>query len=275
MRLLLWRFIIKYDSRMNNKSAEEYAKELRLAYSQRIAIEPLREAIGVDNIDLAYDIQNANTLFRMNNGARLIGKKIGLTSEAVQTQLGVDQPDFGMLFDDMEVLNGGAVSMSELMQPKAEAEIAFVLAEDLDDDRLTVMDLIAAIDYAVPAIEIVGSRIRDWDIKITDTVADNASASHFVIGHRPRTLDEFDMVSTQMSMTKNGTVVSEGSGAACLGSPLNATLWLAKKMVELGSPLQAGELILSGAVGPMTNVVAGDKLVASFEGLGKVSISFR
>lgn len=257
-----------------SKSAEDYASGLRAAYKERTAIEPLRHEIGIENLEFAYDIQNANTLFRMNNGARMIGKKIGLTSDAVQAQLGVGQPDFGILFDDMELLNGRSVSMSELMQPKAEAEIAFVLAEDLDDDRITIMDLIAAIDYAVPAIEIVGSRIINWDIKITDTIADNASASHFVIGHRPRTLDEFDMVNTKMTMTKNGVVVSEGSGAACLGSPLNATLWLAKKMMELGNPLQAGELILSGAVGPMTQVKEDDMLVASFEGFGEVSIAF-
>jgi len=256
------------------KTATQYALDLRNAYKHKTAIEPLRNDIGIEDLAFAYEIQNANTAFRMNNGARLIGKKIGLTSDAVQSQLGVDQPDFGILFDDMEVLNGRSVSISQLMQPKAEAEIAFVLAEDLDDDKLTIMDLIAAIDYAVPAIEVVGSRIRDWDIKITDTIADNASASHFVIGHRPRTIDEFDMVSTIMTMTKNGVVVSEGSGAACLGSPLNATLWLARKMIELGNPLQAGELILSGAVGPMTGVAAGDKLVASFEGFGDVSLSF-
>jgi len=160
------------------------------------------------------------------------------------------------------------------MQPKVEAEIAFVLAEDLDMDNMTIIDLIASIDYALPAIEIVGSRIENWNIKICDTIADNASASHYVLGHRPRTLDEFDMVGCKMKMTKNGTIVSEGHGGACLGSPLNATLWLANKMVELGQPLQAGELILSGAVGPMTAVAAGDKIHAEIEGLGGVSVSF-
>lgn len=203
-----------------------------------------------------------------------MGKKIGLTSDAVQAQLGVDQPDFGILLDDMEVLNGRSVSMSELLQPKAEAEIAFVLGEDLDFDRLTIIDLISAIDYALPAIEIVGSRIKNWDIKITDTIADNASASHFVVGHSPRTLDEFDLVNTKMVMTKNTNIVSEGSGKACLGSPLNSMLWLAKKMMDLGNPLQAGELILTGSLGPMTDVGVGNMVEASFEGLGSVSVTF-
>jgi len=254
--------------------AENFAEQLRNAYSTRTAIAPLREQIGVSDLDLAYAIQNINTRFRLDDGARIIGKKIGLTNKIVQAQLGVDQPDFGMLFDDMEVLNGLSISVKELMQPKVEAEVAFVLSEDLDDENLTIVDLISCIDYAVPAIEIVGSRIENWNIKITDTIADNASASHFVIGHTPRTLDEFDVVGCTMKMKKNGEIVSEGNGAACLGSPLNATLWLANKMVEMGNPLEAGELIFSGAVGPMVNINAGDHIEVEIGGLGKVSVSF-
>lgn len=254
--------------------ANEFALRLRKAYLDKTAIAPLREEIGVEDIALAYEIQNINTAFRLDNGARIVGKKVGLTSLAVQKQLGVDQPDFGMLFNDMEILNGLSISMGELMQPKAEAEIAFVLGEDLDEDNLTSVDIINAIDYALPAIEIVGSRIENWNIKITDTVADNASASHFVVGHTPTTLDEFDMVKCKMSMFANGVLASEGTGAACLGSPLNAVLWLANKMIELGNPLQAGEVIFSGALGPMVPINAGDHLVADFEGLGSVSVSF-
>lgn len=254
--------------------AKHYAQQLREAYTQRSPIAPLREHIGIEDLSLAYDIQEINSLIRIDEGARVVGKKIGLTSIAVQQQLGVDQPDFGILFDDMEVLNGLSVSMRDLLQPKVEAEIAFVLAEDLDIDNLTIVDLMSCIDYVLPAIEIVGSRIADWNIKITDTIADNASASHYVIGHRPRTLDEFDVVTCGMTMTKNDEVVSTGNGASCLGSPLNATLWLAKKMLEIGQPLQAGELILSGALGPMSNVTAGDKVVATIEGLGSVSVNF-
>lgn len=255
-------------------NVNDFALRLRNAYSNRKTIAPLRDEIGVENIPLAYEIQNINTTHRLNNGARIIGKKIGLTSFAVQKQLGVDQPDFGILFQDMEVLNGTSISVQKLMQPKAEAEIAFVLGEDLDEENLTTVDIINAIDYALPSIEIVGSRIENWNIKITDTIADNASASHFVVGHTPKTLDEFDMINCKMQMYANGDLVSEGRGADCLGSPLNAVLWLANKMVEFGDPLQAGEVIFSGALGPMVTVKAGDHIRAEFEGIGSVSVSF-
>lgn len=256
------------------QTSDQYAFKLREAHNQRQAIPPLRHEIGIEDIDFAYAIQDINTDFRLSHGSNLVGKKIGLTSFAVQKQLGVDQPDFGILFDDMEVLNGQSISLGQLMQPKVESEIAFVLGEDLDYPGITIVDLIAAIDYALPALEIVGSRIENWDIKITDTIADNASASHYVLGHTPVTIDQFDMVSCGMTMTKNGELVSSGNGAACLGSPLNATLWLAKKMLQYGKPLQAGELILSGALGPMSSVIAGDTIATTIEGLGSVSVSF-
>ncbi len=251
----------------------QYAEALRTASQTKVAIAPLRDS-GLTDLGQAYDIQNINTQLRLDSGARIVGKKIGLTSKAVQKQLGVDQPDFGILFDEMEVLNGSSISIQKLMQPKAEAEIAFVLGEDLDIPRMTIVDLFASIDYALPAIEIVGSRIENWNIKICDTIADNASASHYVIGHTPKTLDEFDLVNCKMQMTKNGEIVSEGTGAACLGSPLNALLWLANKMIEVGDPLLAGDLILSGALGPMTNVIAGDHIQTAIEGMGSVSVFF-
>ena len=147
---------------------ESIAKQLRQASFDKITMPPIRDIIGVDNISLAYEIQKINTDYRLANGARIVGKKIGLTSESVQKQIGVDQPDFGILFHDMEVLNGLSISMSQLMQPKVESEIAFVLGQDLDQENLTIVDVIDAIDYCVPAIEIVGSRIENWDIKIAD-----------------------------------------------------------------------------------------------------------
>ena len=255
-------------------TAEKLAERFRKATLTKQTIAPISEEIGVEDIVLAYDIQRVNTSHRESNGARVVGKKIGLTSKAVQQQLGVDQPDFGVLFHDMEVLNGLSVSMQDLMQPKVEAEIAFVLKHDLDQQNMTIADVIGAIDYALPAIEIVGSRVKDWKIKITDTVADNASASHYVLGHSPKRLTEVDVVGTQMKLSKNGEVVSEGTGASCLGSPLNATLWLAQKMVSVGNPLRAGELILSGAVGPMVSVAEGDVISARFENFGSVSVEF-
>ena len=253
---------------------EEIALQLRSAYDDKETIAPISEHIGTTDLDTAYKIQNINTEYRARKGARIIGKKIGLTSVAIQTQLGVDQPDYGVLFDDMELLIGTTVRVDSMIQPKAEAEIAFVLSEDLDYENMTIIDLISCIDYALPSIEIVGSRIANWNIKLTDTIADNASASRFVLGHRPRTLDEFDVVNCKMQLSKNDEIVSEGFGYNCMGSPLNATLWLAKKMLQLGQPLQAGELILSGALGPMINFGAGDQLKATIDGLGSVSIFF-
>jgi len=253
---------------------ENFAEQLREAANSNVAIEPLREKIGIENIDLAYKIQKANTVYRLNQGARIVGKKIGLTSLAVQKQLGVDQPDYGILFNDMEILNGGSISVKELMQPKAEAEIAFILKKDLTEKNITAVEVMQAIDFALPSIEIVGSRIKDWNIKITDTIADNASASHFVVGHRPTLLKDFDMINCKMEMTINGEVVSTGTGAACLGSPINATVWLANMMVKMGSPLLKGEVILSGAIGPMAQIKAGDLVKASIEGLGSVSLQF-
>ncbi|NJN77949.1 MAG: 2-keto-4-pentenoate hydratase [Saprospiraceae bacterium] len=239
----------------------------------------MRDVIGVEDLETAYVIQSINNDLLIQKGARVTGRKIGLTSKVVQAQLGVDQPDFGILLDTMEVLNGDSISMSELMQPKVEAEIAFVLAKDLPNRKISTAELISSIDYALAAIEIVGSRIENWNIKITDTIADNASASHYVLGHRPVKLGDFDVVSCRMEMRREdddflGTPSSSGTGAACLGSPINAMLWLANKMAELGTPLKAGEVILSGALGKMVNVEAGHTYTASIDDLGSVSVSF-
>lgn len=256
---------------------EKLAQQLRTAYETRTACSPLRNEIGIEDLDLAYKIQAINNDLLIQKGARVTGRKIGLTSKAVQAQLGVDQPDFGILLDTMEILNGDSISMKELMQPKVEAEIAFVLGEDLPNHKISIVDIINAIDYALPAIEIVGSRIENWNIKITDTIADNASASHYVLGHTPTKLSAFDVVNCKMEMNRFTNIweeVSAGKGAACLGSPLNATLWLANKMAELGTPLKAGEVILSGALGKMVNVNAGETFKATIEGLGSVSLGF-
>lgn len=255
-------------------TVETCAQLLRKAQSTRNAIAPLSEIIGKIDVEKAYKIQQTNTDIRIAAGAHIVGKKIGLTSHAVQKQLGVDQPDFGILFDDMEVLNYGFLSVKELMQPKVEGEVAFVLKKDLDSTNLTIANLIQSIDFAVPSIEIVGSRIKDWKIKITDTIADNASASHFLIGHQPKKLTDFDMINTKMVMKINGEIASTGKGVDCIGSPLNATLWLAQKMIELGTPLRAGEVIFSGALGPFVDVNAGDFVEISFSGLGTVGLTF-
>ncbi len=254
--------------------AKDYAAKLRQAQATKTPISPLRDDIGEHNEELAYAIQQVNTNHKLVDGARIVGKKIGLTSIKVQKQFGISTPDFGILFDDMEVLNGLSLPISEVMQPKIEGELAFVLGGSLDNDKLTIVDIINSIDYVLPSLEIVGSRIDNWNIRIADTVADNASASHYVLGHTPKMLDDIDIVNCKMNMTINGELKSSGSGKDCLGSPLNAVLWLARKMQSVGQPLQAGELILSGSLGPMVVVNAGDHVDAEFEGLGSVSISF-
>lgn len=254
--------------------AKDYAAKLRQAQATKTPISPLRDDIGEHNEELAYAIQQVNTNHKLVDGARIVGKKIGLTSIKVQEQFGISTPDFGILFDDMEVLNGLSLPISEVMQPKIEGELAFVLGGSLDNDKLTIVDIINSIDYVLPSLEIVGSRIDNWNIRIADTVADNASASHYVLGHTPKMLDDIDIVNCKMNMTINGELKSSGSGKDCLGSPLNAVLWLARKMQSVGQPLQAGELILSGSLGPMVVVNAGDHVEAEFEGLGSVSISF-
>ncbi|MFP3557051.1 fumarylacetoacetate hydrolase family protein [Paraburkholderia sp. SIMBA_049] len=241
------------------------------------AVPPVRDAIGAlggDPLENAYRVQQINTQRQIGAGARLVGRKIGLTSRAVQLQLGVDQPDFGMLFDHMAYGDGEEIPFSRTQQPKVEAEIALVLEHDLLHERHTIADILRATAYALPSIEIVGSRIANWDIRLADTVADNASSGLFVLGSRPVTLDAFDIVGCGMVMERGGDQVSVGAGAACLGNPLNAAIWLANTMVRVGAPLRAGDIVMTGALGPMVAVRPGDAFVAQIEGLGAVRALF-
>jgi 2-keto-4-pentenoate hydratase len=235
---------------------------------------PIRDLLEAGDIAAAYAVQEINTKRALASGRRLVGRKIGLTSLAVQKQLGVGQPDYGMLFADMARPEALDIALADVLQPKVEAEIAFVLGRDLDGEQLTVADLYRAIDYAVPAIEIVGSRVANWDIKITDTIADNASSGLYVLGSRPVRLTDFDPRMCGMVMEKSGEPVSVGAGAACLGSPLNATLWLAQVMAKVGYPMRAGDTVLSGALGPMVAVQPGDVFDVRVEGLGSVRAAF-
>lgn len=238
---------------------------------------PVRELIGRDDTASAYAVQRSIVSARTGSGARVVGHKIGLTSPAVQQQLKVDQPDFGILFDDMTYTDGQTVPIDRFLQPRAEAEIAFILKEDLADGNLDLAQVRAAVDYAVAALEICDSRIAGWDISFGDTVADNASAGAYVLGSRRVTLDEFEPRDTTMSMTvvaQEDSATSEGTGEACLGDPLLALQWLAKRTREFGEPLRAGQVILSGALGPMRAVIPGARVSASISGLGTVSCTF-
>lgn len=237
-------------------------------------IAPLRDTFAPLTIDDAYAIQRINTERRLAAGRRIVGCKIGLTSVAVQKQLGVDQPDFGLLFDDMGYGDGEPIPASILTQPKIEAEIAFVIGRDLNVEHPGQLDVLNAIEYAVPALEIVGSRVADWNIRITDTIADNASSSAYVIGNTPKKLSEFDVRMCGMVLERRGEPVSVGAGAACLGSPINAVVWLARTMAAVGTPLKAGDLVLSGALGPMAAVTPGDIFETRINGLGSVRAVF-
>lgn len=237
------------------------------------ACPPVRELLGSDDLAAAYRVQTALIARRVERGATRIGRKIGLTSPAVQRQLGVDRPDFGVLLDDMAIAGGAVAPMTRLLQPKVEAEVAFRLRADLDGepDRAAVR---AAVATAHAAIEIVDSRVAEWDISIVDTVADNASSGLFVVADHGRTLAEVEPVEVTMRLAVGGVVESTGDGRACLGDPLAALEWLARTAVELGDPLRAGELVLSGALGPMVAVRTGDRVQAEISGLGTVEVSF-
>lgn len=258
---------------MSTTVAEQAAGRLRRAYTDG-PIASTQTWLEHPTADLAYQIQEINTRYWTAAGRRIVGRKIGLTSRAVQQQLGVDQPDFGMLFADMEVASGSEVALARLLQARAEAEIACVLQRDLPDPNVTTSEVLRAIAYVLPAIEIVDSRIRDWKITLVDTIADNASSAMYVVGTEPRSVSAVDLRLCGMLLTKNDVGVATGAGAACLGHPLHAVTWLARTMVEKGRPLQAGDIVLSGALGPMTAVAAGDLVRAEIAGLGCVSVKF-
>lgn len=255
---------------------ESVALALREAELLKVAIEPVLPQLGDQSadVDIAYAVQEVNTQRALKEGRRLVGRKIGLTSKVVQAQLGVDQPDFGMLFADMAYGDGEAIPAGRLIQPKVEAEIALIIDRDLTQEKHTYADIISATQYALPAIEVVDSRIENWKISLIDTVADNASSAAYVLGSRPVPLDNLDLVNCKMTMTRADEVVSQGQGKACLANPLNAAVWLADEMVRRGRPLLAGDIILTGALGPMVVAHPGDAFHVEIEGFGSVTAVF-
>ncbi|WP_307833504.1 2-keto-4-pentenoate hydratase [Pimelobacter simplex] len=253
---------------------QQAADRLQTAARTGVPCRPVRDLIDRDDVAAAYAVQQRLTAARVAGGASIIGRKVGLTSVAVQEQLGVDQPDFGVLFDDMRYLGGDTVPYDAVLQPRVEAEIAFVLAHDLEDGDLDLPQVRAAVDYAVAALEICGSRVANWDISFADTVADNASSGAFVLGPLRRRLHEFEPGDVTMTMSVTGHEESAGSGRACLGDPLLAVQWLARRARDLGDPLRAGQIVLSGALGPMRPVDKGAQVVATLSGLGRVAVSF-
>jgi 2-keto-4-pentenoate hydratase len=251
---------------------EHLADKLAQASVDRRPIAPLSASYNALTLDHAYAVQEILTRRRLNAGARLVGRKIGLTSPAVQKQLGVDQPDYGMLFADMQIENGAAVPPGALIQPRIEGEVAFIMGRELSVGTVDEARFAKAAAYMCAALEIVDSRIEAWKIGIVDTVADNASSARFVLSDDRVAIGALDPREVTMNLRRDGEIVSSGSGRACLGNPLTAAAWLAEKMIALGRPLQRGDIVLSGALGPMVSLEAGRRYELEVSGLGTVSV---
>ncbi len=257
-----------------NTSARMALERLAAARAAGRPCPPVRTLLPADDIRSAYDVQATWVAGQVAAGATVVGRKIGLTSPVVQAQLGVDQPDFGTLLSTMDCPPGTPVDTGLLLQPKIEAEIAFVLARDLDAPDIGPDDVLAATSSVAAALEIVDSRIADWDISIVDTIADNASSGLFTLGPERRPPGGLDLATCPMRLWRGREEVSNGSGAACLGHPAIAVAWLATTTRLYGQPLRAGEIVLSGALGPMVPVRVGDRFTAEIGGLGAVTAVF-
>ncbi|WP_209124225.1 2-keto-4-pentenoate hydratase [Alkalihalobacillus sp. BA299] len=258
---------------MNNK-VQQLVQLLDDAFHNHQSISPLTNHAEDLTIDEAYAVQLERVNVAIQAGEVISGKKIGLTSVAMQNLLGVDQPDYGHLFHSMEVKDGEDVSLKTLFQPKVEGEITFVLKKDLVSPNVTAEDVLLATDYVVAAIEIVDSRVKDWKIKLEDTVADNASCGLYVLSEKAVPLNGVDLKKVQMKLLKNGEVINEGCGLNVLGDPAICVAWLANKLSEYNVTLKAGEVILSGALSAAVEAEPGDQFTAVFTELGSVSVNF-
>jgi 2-keto-4-pentenoate hydratase len=280
------------------------AKALEMLVTARASGQPCPPVRGLlpdGDVDAAYAVQASWVADQIAAGARVVGRKIGLTNPVVQAQFGVDRPDFGVLFESMACAPGTPIDAARTLQPKIEAEIAFVLAEDLTSTMIGPAEVAAATAYVMAALEIVDSRIAGWDIGIVDTIADNGSSGLFVLGDRRQELGRLDLAECAMTLRRvasgggdgtggagggdgtgglgevggtGGEVVSTGTGASILGHPLAAVAWLAAAVRDHGRPLRAGEVVLSGSLGPMVAVAPGDIFVADITGVGQVSAVF-
>lgn len=260
---------------MKQEQIDQYSRALFNALRSRSAIDPLTQSEPDMTIEDAYEISLGLMNLRIAEGEKVIGKKIGVTSKAVQNMLNVHQPDFGYLTDQMVYANGETLPVStQMIAPRAEGEIAFVLKRDLAGPGITNAAVIAATECVMPCFEIVDSRIRDWKIAIQDTVADNASCGFFVLGDRAVSPRLVDLSTCGMVVEKNGQIISTGAGAAALGSPLNCVTWLANTLGRYGMTLKAGEVILSGSLVPLEPVVAGDHMRVDIGGIGSASVNF-
>jgi 2-keto-4-pentenoate hydratase len=235
---------------------------------------PVRDLIGSSDLDAAYRVQDHNIRRAIHHGARVVGRKIGLTSRAVQQQLGVDTPDVGVLLDTMWYAEDVPIPPDAVLQPRIEAEVALVLGRDISLERPTVSDIGQAVEVAVPALEIVGSRIDGWDIQLCDTIADNASSGAFVLGRAFHAFSGVDLAAVTVSIVSNGAELSSGRGSDCLGHPLNGAAWLARQLAASGSGLREGDVILTGALGPIVTTTSNTDYLADFGEFGCVRTAF-
>jgi 2-keto-4-pentenoate hydratase len=259
---------------LNRDQIAKEGQELLRAEQNRVVLRPFTEKYPAISQEEAYGIQLALVELKKSAGAKVVGKKIGLTSKAMQKMLNVDQPDYGHILDGMVLQDGAQFRVTELIQPKIEPEIAFIMDRDLKGPGVTPMQVMAATRFVVPALEIIDSRIEGWKIKLCDTIADNASSARVVLGSSPRRVDERDLKLVGMILEKNGDIVQTGAGGAVLGHPAVAVAWLANAVGQFGVSLNAGDIVMPGALCGAVDVAAGDLLQASYDGLGTVSVRF-
>jgi len=259
---------------MDAPRIRQLGDELYQALVTRTTVEPLTTREPALTIEDAYQIQQRMVSRRIDAGEKVVGKKIGVTAKVVQNALGVHRPDFGWLLSGMVYNEGESIPINTLIQPKAEGEIAFVLKRDLMGPGVTNAEVLAATEGVMACFEIVDSRIKDWKIRIQDTVADNASCGVFVLGDRLVDPRRVDLALAGMVLEKNGDIVGTGAGAASLGHPLNAMAWLANTLGSLGIPMKAGEIVLSGSLATLVPVQAGDSLRVAIGGIGGCSVRF-
>ena len=259
---------------MDTQELDEIVDELLDAYRTRRPVDPLTERFVGLTVDDAYAVQLGQVERWLAAGAVVKGHKVGLTSAAMRQQLGVSSPDYGHLLDTMFHQEATPIDVSRHLQPKIEPEIAFVLSRPLRGPGVTTADAVAAVDFVLPALELIDSRIRDWRITLVDTIADNASSGGVVLGSTPAQLSDVDLQLAGCLLHRNGELVGTGAGAAVFGSPLNALVWLANVLGERGVPLEAGHVVLPGSITAAVPVAAGDVVQASFAGIGSVTAVF-
>lgn len=258
----------------NASKIESHAKYLKNAWIKGKSVDSIMKIDSSFSVDEAYQVQLYNIDKEVKNGYRVTGKKIGLTSKAMQDLLGVDEPDYGHLLNKMEIKNGDTISLKRLFQPKVEGELAFILKDDLVGPNVTTLEVLQATDAVLPSLEIVDSRIKDWNITLADTVADNASSGLYVLGRGMEKITSIDVKQIGMALYKNGELQNTGVGVAALGNPAKSIAWLANKLATYDIKLKSGEVILSGALSAAVEAKPGDHFYAKFSELGEVHVTF-